>query len=230
MKHHLASLFFSLATVTCIAQIKKVTDPLTPCNGTADEVAGIYTDHTNPKYGSISLKDTAAEKAAMMKNLIAIEKLEEASRKDFKLTGCVARVSFARWGNSNYSKNDYARYGYTLGIYQYVCHEPEHVTKIVDEYSTVVRVDINPYIATDAKAGGTGEFAINGSIQYKIPIDAKEGPDYVSVAKNNPSKVSQYISESMMLANRSNDHKNKHAELLKIINGKGYITGKRILI
>ncbi|MBS1610362.1 MAG: hypothetical protein JSS70_16730 [Bacteroidetes bacterium] len=51
------------------------------------------------------MKGTAQEISAMTQTLIAIEKLEEASRKDFNLTGCVARVSFSRWGNSNYGKN-----------------------------------------------------------------------------------------------------------------------------
>lgn len=224
MKIYIAALAMLLCLQHVTAQNKgKITAPQVPCNETSDAVAGIYTNHTNPKYGPISLKGTAAEKAAMMKRLIAIEKLEEASRKDFKLTGCAARVSFARWGNSNYEKNVYARYGYQLGVYQYVCHVTEHVTKIVDEYRTVFRVDINPYIHTGAKAGGTGGFYIKyGNPSYDIPIEAKNGPDFENNMKNNPSKVSQYISESMMLMNRSNDYKNKHADFLKIINGDGY--------
>ena len=203
------------------AQVKKITDPLTPCHETADAVAGIYTDHTNPKYGSHSIKGGATIKAAMMKQLIAIEKLEEASRKNFKLTGCAARVSFSGGNYNNYGKIAYPGYGYQLGIYRYVCHITQHVTKIVSEYLTVLRVDVNPYMPAGAKAGGTGEFAING-IRYSIPIEAREGPDYVNMAKNNPSKVSQYISESMVLANRSNDYKNTHTEFLKIIHGDGY--------
>ncbi len=201
----------------------KIVAPQVPCNETADAADGIYTDHTNPKYGPVNLKGTARERDAMMKRLIAIEQLEEASRKDFKLTGCAARVSFARWGNSNYGKHVYARYGYQLGVYQYVCHVTEHVPKIVDEYRTVFRVDINPFIATGTQAGGTGEFTINGQIRYEIPVEAKEGPGFEKDRKNNPSNVSQYISESDMLANRSTDYKNKHADFLKIINGEGYV-------
>ncbi len=224
MKTCIAGLAMLLCFQNLTAQTKgKITAPQVPCNGTADAVDGIYTDHTNPKYGVNNLKGTAEEQGAMMKKLIAIEKLEEASRKDFKLTGCAARVSFSRRGNSNYGKYVYANYDYQLGVYAYVCHVTEHVPKIVDEYRTVVRVDVNPYIFRGTKAGGTGEFSINGQIRYEIPLEAKEGPGFENDRKNSPSKVSQYISESDMLANRSNDYKNKHADFLKIINGDGYV-------
>lgn len=221
MKTYIAGLAMLLCCQNLTAQ--KIIAPQVPCKETADAVDGIYTDHTHPKYGPINLKGTAEEKGAMMKRLIAIEKLEEASRKDFKLTGCAARVSFARWGNSNYDKNVYARYGYQLGVYAYVCHITEHVPKIVDEYRTVFRVDINPFIPVGTKAGGTGEFSIPGGLSYEIPVEAKSGPGFENDSKNNPSRVSQYISESDMLANRSNDYKNKHADFLKIINGDGYV-------
>lgn len=224
MKTSIAGLAMLLCIQNVTAQNKgKIVAPQVPCNETADAVDGIYTDHTNPKYGPVSLKGAAEERDAMMKRLIAIEKLEEASRKDFKLTGCAARVSFARWGNSNYGKHVYARYGYQLGVYPYVCHVTEHLPKIVDEYRTVFRVDINPFIATGIQAGGTGEFTLNGQIRYQIPVEAKQGPGFENDGKNNPSKVSQYISEADMLANRSTDYKNKHADFLKIINGVGYV-------
>jgi len=223
MKKSAFILALSLCCNTIIyAQKAALFEKPVPCNGTADAVPGIYTDHTNPKYGPISLKGTATEKTVMMKNLIAIEKIEEASRKNFTLTGCAARVSFARWGNSNYGKNACANYGYQLGVYNYVCHVREHITKIVDEYRTVLRVDINPYIPTGAKAGGTGEFSINGRFRYTIPVEAINGPGFENSAKNNPSKISQYISETDMRMNRANDYKNKHADFLKIINGEGY--------
>lgn len=224
MKTSIAGLAMLLCFQNGTAQNKgKIVAPQVPCNETADAIDGIYTDHTNPKYGPVNLKGTARERDAMMKRLIAIEQLEEASRKDFKLTGCAARVSFARWDNSNYGKHVYARYGYQLGVYQYVCHVTEHVPKITDEYRTVLRVDINPFIATGTKAGGTGEFTINGQIRYEIPVEAKEGPGFENDRKYSPSNVSQYISESDMLANRSTDYKNKHADFLKIINGEGYV-------
>jgi hypothetical protein len=156
-----------------------------PCNNSADDVAGIYTNHNNTKYGPASLKGTAAEKAAMMKNLIAIEQIEESSRKNFKLTGCAARVSFAQWGKSNYGKNVYARYGYQLGVYAYVCHVTEHLPKIVDEYRTVLRVDINPDLinAGAALRPGTGNISFNKTATtlmwgYEFPADALLGPNY----------------------------------------------------
>jgi hypothetical protein len=224
MKTYIAGLAMLLCFQNLTAQNKgKIMVPRVPCNETADAVDGIYTDHTNPKYGAFNLKGTAEEQGSMMKRLIAIEKLEEASRKDFKLTGCAARVSFARSGNSDYGKNAYARYSYQLGVYRYVCHVTEHVPKIVDEYRSVFRVDINPSIFSGTKAGGTGEFTINGEIRYDIPVEAKKGPGFENDKKNSPSKVSQYISESDMLANRSTDYKNKHTDFLKIINGEGYV-------
>lgn len=222
MKRNIIILIYLLTSALCFSQSKKLTAPQVPCNGTADAVPGIYTNHTQPKY-AINLKGSAAEKAVMMKTLINIEKLEESSRKDFKLTGCAARVSFARWGNSNYNKNSFVRYGYQLGVYQYVCHVTEHVPKIVDEYRTVVRIDINPEIPAGVNAGGTGEFSISPEIRYTIPVEAMLGPNFENEMKNNPSKVSQYISEAAMLTNRSNDYKNKHADFLKIINGEGYV-------
>lgn len=221
MRAFIFLLTFLFAHSFCLSQVKKITDPLTPCSETADDVPGIYTDHTNPKYPS-SLKGSATQKAAMLKNLIAIEKLEEASRKNFKLTGCAARVSFSSLNLGSDGSNPLQSYGYQLGVYQYVCHVKELVTKIVPEYRTVLRVDINPRIDVGAKAGGIGEFSINGRFKYEIPVEAKKGADFESVRKNNPSKVSQYISEDMMLNNRSSDYKNKHADFMKIFNGGSY--------
>ncbi len=211
--------------ITCISQTtKKITAPQTPCNGTADDVPGIYTDHTQTKYG-FSLKGTAAEKTVMMKNLIAVEKLEEASRKNFNLTGCVARVSFSRADNSTYDKNIYARYGYQLGVYQFVCHVTEHLPKIVDEYMTVFRLTVNPSIAPGgANTVGTGEFYTKyGRMVYSFPIEAKPGPDFEKNKTEKPSRVSQYFSEQNLLSGRSDDYKNKHTDFLKLNNGNGYV-------
>lgn len=210
-------------TVIFSQAIKKITNPPAPCNGSADDVAGVYTDHNNTKYG-FALKGTSAEKSVMMKNLIAIEKLEEASRSNFKLTGCAARVSFSTTGSSNYGKNIYTRYVYQLGVYPFVCHVTEHAVKIVDEYRTVLRVEMNPYLPTGAKAGGTGEFYIKyGNPVYDISIEAKAGPDFEKEKKSNPSRVSQYISEALLLGSRSDAYKNFHDDFLKLNNGNGYV-------
>jgi hypothetical protein len=225
VRYNIILLFFLLPTTTIFSQTtKKITAPQTPCNGTADDVAGIYTNHTQTKYG-FSLKGTTAEKAVMMKNLIGIEKLEEASRNNFKLTGCVARVSFSRTNNSTYGKNVYAAYGYQLGVYQLVCHVTEHVPKIVDEYRTVFRVDINPYISQfGAHIVSTGEFYMKyGKPVYSIPEEAKMGAGFEKEKTEKPSRISQYISEDVLLTGRSDDYKNKHAEFLKLNNGEGYV-------
>jgi len=206
--------------------IKKIADPLTPCGSRADVDAmpGIYTDHNNTKYG-FALKGTPAEKAAMMKNLIAVEKLEEASRKDFKLTGCVARVSFARPGSNNYGKNVYASYGYSMGVYALVCNVNQHAGKIVDEFRTAFRVDFNPAITSGGfRAVSTGEFFIkNGNPLYNIPVEAKAGPDFEKDKANNPSQVSQYISEATLMGVRSDNYKDYHGDFLKLNNGNGYV-------
>lgn len=225
MKQFLIFSVIVLGSITGFSQgIKKIPNPLIPCNGTADDVAGIYTDHNNTKYG-FSLKGTAAEKAVMMKNLISIEKLEEASRNNFKLTGCVARVSFSRMDNSNYGKNVCSSYGYQLGVYRLVCHVTEHVPKIVDEYTTVFRVDFNPSIMPGSvHAVGTGEFNMkNGNAMYEIPVEAKAGPNFEKDKSNNPSHVSQYISEETLMGSRSDNYKDYHGDFLKLNNGNGFV-------
>lgn len=229
LKPFIFLLFFLQIAISGFGQTKKITHPLTPCNETADDVAGIYTDHTNPKYGPISLKGTATEKTSMMKQLITIEKLEEASRKDFKLTGCAARVSFARWGNSDYINNGFARYGYQLGVYPYVCHVTEHVTKIVDEYRTVLRVDINPTLinAGSQLRPGTGNISFKKTATtimwtYDFPADAILGPSYEKNRVSKPSNVSKYIAESNILAGRSTAYKSYHEDFTKLNNGSGY--------
>lgn len=231
MKKLVSIVVFTIAVVcTCFSQSKKIAAPKVPCNNSADDVAGIYTNHNNTKYGPASLKGTAAEKAAMMKNLIAIEQIEESSRKNFKLTGCAARVSFAQWGKSNYGKNVYARYGYQLGVYAYVCHVTEHLPKIVDEYRTVLRVDINPDLinAGAALRPGTGNISFNKTATtlmwgYEFPADALLCPNYEKNRVSKPSKVSRYISESNLLAGRSNAYKSYHQDFLKLNNGTGYV-------
>lgn len=229
MKHSILLLFFMLSHAISFSQIKKITDPLTPCNGTADDVAGIYTDHTNPKYGSHSIKGTATTKPAMTKNLIAIEKLEEASRKDFKLTGCAARVSFSGGGRTSYGKSAYTSYGYQLGVYAYVCHVKELTTKIVGEYQTVLRININPDVVSGGNSlrPGTGDMSFNKTANtlmwsYDFPADALLGPNYETDRVKKPSNVSKYISESNLLAGRSSAYKSYHDDFLKLNAGNGY--------
>ncbi|MGG9962353.1 hypothetical protein [Ferruginibacter sp. SUN106] len=227
MKHLLTFSIIVFGSITGFSQgIKKITDPLTPCGSRADVDAmpGIYTDHNNTKYG-FALKGTTAEKAAMMKNLITVEKSEEASRKDFTLTGCVARVSFTRWGSSNYGKNVYAYYGYSMSVYALVCNIVQHASKIVDEYRTTFRVDFNPSIMPGGvHAVGTGEFNMkNGNPLYQIPVEAKVGPNFEKDKANNPSRVSQYISEATLMVARSDNYKDFHGDFLKLNNGNGYV-------
>ena len=227
MKQFLILSVMVLASIVCFSQgIKKIADPLIPCGSRADVDAmpGIYTDHNNTKYG-FSLKGTPAEKTTMMKNLIAVEKLEEASRKDFKLTGCVARVSFARPGSSDYGKNTYASYGYSMGVYALVCNVNQHASKIVDEFRTAFRVDFNPSIMPGGvHAVGTGEFNMkNGNPMYEIPVQAKVGPNFEKDKNNNPSRVSQYISEATLMVARSDNYKDFHSDFLKLNNGNGYV-------
>lgn len=227
MKQFLTLLAVVLVNTAAFSQgIKKIADPLTPCGSRADVDAmpGIYTDHNNTKYG-FSLKGTPAEKTTMMKNLIAVEKLEEASRNNFKLTGGAARVSFTRWGSSNYSKNVYASYEYSMGVYAFVCNVNQHASKIVDEYRTAFRVAFNPSIMPGGvHAVGTGEFNINnGNAMYQIPIEAKVGPNFEKDKSNNPSRLSQYISESTFMVARSDAYKDFHTDFLKLNNGNGYV-------
>jgi len=192
-----------------------------PCDGNADMLPGKYTDHTNPKYPT-SLKGNTSDKAAMLKQLIAIEKLEEASRKNFNLTGCVARVSFS---GGDKSAAGIMKYGYQLGVYRNVCHVTQHIVKTVDEYSTVFRVNINNDPVSGSLsplAMGIGSFNIAkypNSVQYDIPVDAIQGKS----TNNNPSRVSKYISEGMLLTGRSDNYRDYHADFLKLNNGNGYV-------
>ncbi|GAB3519160.1 hypothetical protein [Emticicia fontis] len=228
MKKYAALLLLLISFGNIYAQ-KAATSPTppVPCQdqAEADRLPGKYTDHTQPKY-PFNLKGTATEKAAMTKNLIVLEKLEEASRKDFTLTGCVARVSFANWGKTTYRNETYTRYGYQLGVYMNVCHVTEHVVKTVDEYRTVLRVDINPTFADgQVVPGGTGSFYLSdrNTAHYEIPIDAKMGPTYDKDRITNPSRISRYISEAVVLTSRSNNYKDFHTDFLKLINGEGAV-------
>lgn len=210
-------------SLICVAQVKKVIDSPTPCNGSADALPGKYTDHTNPKYAH-SLKGTAPDKAAITKQLIAIEKVEEASRANVQLTGCVARVSFSGGNKNTFGSYSYNGYGYALGIYQNVCHVTEKVVKTVGEYRSVLRVDVNPNLSGGNFYGEFGDFYVTDKkVRYEIPIDAKRGVNYEKDRFNNRSRITRYLSEEMVLAGRSDNYKDKHGDFLKLINGDGYV-------
>jgi hypothetical protein len=198
--------------------------PGKPCTGQgdADTQPGVYTNHTNPKYPFVIKATSPLEKGYMTNQLIAIEKLEEASRKNFQLTGCVARVNFSNITSTN-GNYIHRGYEYQLAAYQNVCHVTQHIVKTVDEYRTVLRVDINPsLVQSTVAAGGTGDFSFS-TIRYEIPIDAIQGPGYDKERRNKPSRVSQYISEKILLTGRSNNYKENHKDFLKLVNGEGYV-------
>ncbi|QEC44053.1 hypothetical protein [Pseudobacter ginsenosidimutans] len=220
--------FFLLLIIPAVcnmANAQKVSkaDAPVPCNGNADLLPGKYTDHTNPKYPS-SLKGASLEKAAMLKQLIAIEKVEEKSRSDFELKGCVARVSFSGGSKYNCGSRSVNRYGYQLGIYQNVCHVTEHIVKTVGEYRTVLRVDVNPSFAGGSFHGEYGDFYVTSkTVRYEIAIDAKTGPGYDKDRISNRSRIAQFISEEMVLTGRSDNHADKQGDFLKLINGESYV-------
>ncbi len=226
MKQYLIISIILLGSITCFSQNKISKEQPVPCNGDADDLPGQYTDYLHSKYPT-ALKGTAPEKAAMMKQLIAIEKIEEASRSNFKLTGCVARVSFSGADKNIAGNTIHSSYGYQLGVYQNVCHVTEHVVKTVGEYRTVLRVNVNPLLVKNyLLPGGAGEFYLTDksrSVRYDIPIDAKAGSSYAKDRLSHPSRISQYISETMLLKDRSDNYKSKHADFLKLINGDGYV-------
>lgn len=198
-------------------------EPPVPCSGNADGLPGKYTDHTHPKYPH-SLKGSAQEKAVMTKQLIAIEKVEENSRKDFPLTGCVARVSFNGGNKTAFGEYSCSAYGYLLSIYQNVCHVTEHVVKTVGEYRTMLRVDINQGFGSGNFYGESGDFYVTSkNVRYQIPVDARSGPNYENERIRNRSRITRFVTEDMVLAGRSDNYNDKHGDFLKLINGQGYV-------
>lgn len=226
MKKYLIIFALFLCSNTAHGQQRSATKtPDVPCNGDADDLPGKYYDHTQPKYPMNLKAASAQEKAAMLNQLIALEKLEEKSRSNFTNTGCVLRTSFSTLISSTSGGYAHTAYSYQLAAYQNVCHVTQHIIKTVDEYRTVLRVNVNPSLAQNYLIpGGTGEFYLTDkSTRYDIPIDAKQGPGYNNDKANHPSRVSQYVSEAMVLTGRSDNYKNKHADFLTLINGNGYV-------
>ncbi len=222
MKKSILVIVQFIIITTALAQNKGLMGN-TSCNETADNIPGIYTNHTNPKY-PISLKAASPqEKTYMTNELIAIEKLEEASRKNFQLTGCVARVNFSSLTSTN-GNYRHTGYEYQLAVYQNVCHLTQHIVKTVDEYRTVLRVDINPTLAGNVSPLGIGIGSFNiskypNSIQYDIPVDYVKGKG----SGNNPSNVSKYISKRTLLTSRSDNYNDNHRDFLKLNNGEGFV-------
>lgn len=236
MKKHITILIFILKSIFLVAQSKAPKEAPVPCadQADADRLPGKYKDHTQSRY-RFNLKGTAQDRVTITKTLIELEKLEEASRKDFQLTGCVAEVSGSGGENNSYGGYLHTSYGYQLGIYQNVCHVTEHIVKMVGEYRTVLRVTINPCLATGGyMPAGVGDFYLtdkNRSVRYEIPFEAIQGINYTKDRNERPSRISMYVTEDRVLAHRSDDYKNKHSDFLKIINGDGFVenwyTGSR---
>lgn len=206
------------------AQVKSIPkESAVPCSGSADALPGKYTDHTNPKYAH-SLKGTAPDKAVITKQLIAIEKVEEASRANFQLTGCVARVSFNGGDKKMFGDFGFNSYGYQLGIFQNVCHATERVVKTVGEFRSVLRVDVNTGFGSGNYYGERGDFYVTSkNVRYEISIDAKTSANYEKDRFTNRSRITRYLSEDMVLTSRSDNYKDKHGDFLKLINGDGYV-------
>jgi len=195
-----------------------------PCDGSADMLPGKYYDHTQPKYPSSLKTSSAQEKTLMLNQLIAFEKLEEKSRSNFSNTGCVLRTSFSSLTSSTIMGYAHTAYGYQLAAYQNVCHATQHIVKTVDEYRTVFRINVNPTLIEGSYYGEGGDFYITDkSVRYEVAIDAKRGATYDKDRITNRSHIAQYVSEAMVLTNRSDNYKNKHGDFLKIINGEDYV-------
>lgn len=234
MKQYLILSVILLLNTTAFAQPQKVVINQTPCEGKEVQyIPALYYNHTKPKYGVVlSGTNTAADKSKIISTLNTIEKLEEASRKNFQATGNVMRVSYSSKSNNTSGRNYFsgyahASYGYQLGFYQMVCHVQQHVVKEVGEYRSVLRIDANPALTEGSFYGETGDFYITDKrVRYEIPYDAKwhgfYDKQYDINRYTNRSKIAQYLSEEMVVNSKSSNYNNKHNEFLKLINGQGY--------
>lgn len=216
---------FFILLLCCNNSIYAQMEAAISCNNNADELPGKYYNHTQSKY-PINLKASSAqEKTAMTNELITLEKLEEKSRNGFTNTGCVLRSSFSNIAGGIFDGYLKTAYSYQLAAYQNVCHATQHIIKTVDEYRTVLRVNINPNLTEGNYYGERGDFYITDKkVRYEIAIDAKRGVNYDKERISNRSRIAQYISEAMVLANRSDEKEDlKHNDFLKIINGSDYV-------
>lgn len=194
MKSLQCLLFFCLGASSLFGQ----TTADVPCtdDADADRLPGKYYDHTQPKYPMNLGAYSAPDKAAMTRQLIAIEKLEEASRNGFSLTGCVIRTSFNASPRTFFGAYSYASYGYQLGVYQNVCHVQQHVLKTVGEYRTVLRVEVNPSLSQGRFYSEGGDFYVTDkSVRYDIPVNATYDKLNSGWLANHPGiRLSQFVS------------------------------------
>lgn len=88
---------------------------------------------------------TAASKATANKVLTQLETLENTSRKDFTLTGCVLKSAFSAPSNAKffYGKSMLLSYDLNIGCYEYFCYKNN--LKVNDEYANVFRAYVNRY-------------------------------------------------------------------------------------
>lgn len=231
-KRHIipAVILFGTAAGFLQTQAQTVVINKTACiDKEVQNLPALYFDHTKAKYGKPSgmEKFSAIEKSKILSNLTQIEKSEENSRKNFQATGCVMRVSFSGGGKNIFSGFVHAGYAYQLGLYQMVCHVQQHVVKEVTEYRGVLRINANHPLTQGSFYGETGDFYVtNKSVRYEIPTDAKwngfNDKNYDNVRFSKPSQLSGYITEDMVVNNKSGDYNNKHNEFLKLINGNGF--------
>lgn len=178
----------------------------TPCQDD-DDVARMpapYFDHTRPKYPMNIGPYSAQEKAVIMKRLTEIEKVEEKSRAGFQATGCVLRVSFSGRPPGFFGVTPAAGYGYQLAAYKNVCHIRQHVVKTVDEYTTVLRVDINPFLGAFYGQTNNDFYITDKRVRYNVSIgadDALINTGYLQ--KHAGSRVSQWLAQDQVADSKS---------------------------
>lgn len=226
-------LLFTTIIYCLNAQSQPIVINKTPCSESeVQSMPALYYNHTKPKYGGKMIIPrsgfTEADVTKIFSTLNNIEKMEENSRKNFQATGCVMRVSYSKGTNNTVMGFVRKNYSYQLGLYQMVCHVQQHVVKEVDEYRSVLRVNVNPTITTSPITVGTGSLTFNktpGTLYwtYDFPTDAKLGPGYEKDRVSKPSRVSTYFSEQSLLQGRSDNYKDYHTDFLKLNNGNGYV-------
>jgi hypothetical protein len=88
---------------------------------------------------------TPTNESLANKVLTQIETLENNSRKNYNLTGCVLKSGFGTPSNAKvfYGKNSLLSYDLNLGCYEYFCYKNN--LKVSDEYAIVFRAYINRY-------------------------------------------------------------------------------------